>query len=263
MPFPKQSEIELALLQEIEAMGGQAKPSEDFLRKVAAHFPQITKADLEEKMKDGTNRWYNWVAWVRMRLVREGELYREPRGIWRITGKGRERLRKEGLLKVVSPLLDEPDKLAEQARGLIEKLVELAKKGEEKTPPLTHDEVVQKVKEMGNILGKSTEPVLGVPYKHDCVWKDNLYASPKLVIVVIEVCDKGNLDKDIASLDWAVASWGAKGILVIFDAADLQSAQKKLAQKSQIYPLKAEDLVKLHSVFQAGDAQAIRSIFAI
>lgn len=127
-------------------------------------------------------------------------------------------------------------------------------------PRLTHDELVQKVKEMGNILGKSTESVLGVPYKHDCVWRDNPWANPKLVV---EVCDKGILDKDIASLDWAVTSWGAKGILVIFDAADFQSAQKKLAQKSQIYPIKAEDMLKLHSLLQAGNIQAVRSIFAV
>jgi len=248
MAFPKQPDVEMPLLQEIEAMGGEARPSEDFLRRVATHFPQITKADLEEKIKDGTNRWYNWVAWVRMRLVHKGEVYRKPRGIWRITEKGRERLRREGLLKgeVRRPPI-EPEKLAEKV--------------DEKPPRLTHDELVQKIKEIGEMLNKITEPVLGVPYKHDCVWKDNPWANPKLVV---EVCDKGILDKDIASLDWAVTSWGAKCILVIFDAADFQSAQKKLAQKSQIYPMKAEDMLKLHSLLQAeGNIKAIKSIFAV
>ena len=124
----------------------------------------------------------------------------------------------------------------------------------------THDEMVQKVKEMGEMLGKVTEPVPGVPYRHDCVWRDNPYATPKLVW---EVCDKGNLDKDIASLIWTVKNWGANGILVTFGESDFYTAQKKLAQESQIHPLKAEDILKLHSLLQAGNTQAIRSIFTV
>jgi hypothetical protein len=246
MAFPKQPDVEMPLLQEIEAMGGEARPSEDFLRKVATHFPQITKADLEEKIKDGTNRWYNWVAWVRMRLVHKGEVYRKPRGIWRITEKGRERLRREGLLKgeVRRPPI-EPEKLAEKV--------------DEKPPRLTHDELVQKVKEIGEMLGKSAEGPWGPVYKHDCVWRDNPYSNPRLVW---EICDKGNLDKDIASLIWAVKNWSAKGILVLFEESDFHTAQKKLAQESQIYPLKAADVLKLHSLSQAENIKAVRSVFA-
>jgi len=80
---------------------------------------------------------------------------------------------------------------------------------------------------------------------------------------VWEVCDKGNLDKDIASLLWAVKNWDACGILVLFEESDFYTAQKKLAQESQIYPLKAEDMIKLCSLFRGGNIQAVRSIFTV
>lgn len=159
----------------------------------------------------------------------------------------------------VKPQPNELDKLAEHIMDLLGKLVELAKKGGKEAPP-THDELVQKIKEMGETLHKIANVKWGPKFEHDCVWKDNPFASPKLVI---EVCDKGNLYKDISSLDWAVTTWGAKGILVIFDDSDFHKAKEMLAQKSQIYPIKAEDMIKLHSLLQAGNIQAIKSIFGV
>jgi len=156
--------------------------------------------------------------------------------------------------------LDKPAKLAEEIRDSLEKLVELARKGKEEPSRPTHDQMVERVKEIGTMLGKRAEGPWGPVYKHDCVWKDNPYANPKLVW---EVCDKGNLDKDIASLLWAVKNWDACGILVLFEESDFYTAQKKLAQESRIYPLKAEDVLKLHSLLQAGYAQAIRTVFAM
>ena len=139
-------------------------------------------------------------------------------------------------------------------------LVKLPDNDKEETSRLTHDELVQKVKEIGQMLGRIAEVKSGPKFEYDCVWKDNPYASPKLVI---EVCDKGNLYKDITSLEWAVTTWGAKGIWVIFDDSDFHKAKEMLAQKSQIYPIKAEDMLKLHSLLRAGYTQAIRSIFAV
>lgn len=118
--------------------------------------------------------------------------------------------------------------------------------------------LVEKIREMGEMLGKVTKHEGPAEYKHDSVWKDHRYAIPKLVW---EVCGKGNFDKDIASLIWAVKSWSAKGILVLFEESDFQAARKKLAQEREIYPLKAEDVLKLHSLLQSGYAQAIRTIF--
>src|SRR3990172_5336540 len=91
MTFPAYEEIELPLLFEIEASGGQAKP-QDLYPKVTAHFPQITDADLEEKVSSGTNKWTNSIQWTRQALVSKGELDKSVRGLWRITSKGKTRL---------------------------------------------------------------------------------------------------------------------------------------------------------------------------
>jgi hypothetical protein len=262
MTLPSQKEIELALLYEIDTLGGQASPEELYPR-VTAHFTQITASDLEEKTKDGKeNKWKNRIRWTRQSLVfKKGELERYPRGIWKITEKGRERLRREGIIvPPPPPSPGEPDKLAEKIGSRIQKLAELAKKEKEVVLLLSHDELIEKVKEIGKMLGKIVEGPWGPVYRHDCVWKDNPYANPKLVV---EVCDKGNLYKDIVSLPWAVQTWAAKGILVVFEDSDFQAAKAQFPPGSQVYPLKAEDMLKLHSLLQAEYIQAIRSIFSL
>jgi len=262
MALPKQDDMELPLLREIENMGGEAHPS-DLYPKVTAYFPQITQADLNLTTKQGGSLWENRIQFARQKLVEKGEMDKSVRGIWKITDKGRDRLRRGKIVPPTPPPPpppEQPDKLAEEIKGLVEKLAELAQKGKEETARLTHDEMIDKIREMAEMLGKVTDPVSGVPYRHDCVWRDNPYANPKLVV---EVCDRGNLDKDIASLDWGVSNWRANGILVLFEKSDFDAAQKKLAYKNQIYPLKAEDVLKLHSLLQAGYTEAIRTVFTI
>lgn len=136
----------------------------------------------------------------------------------------------------------------------------MAKKVGGETPRPTHAEMIERIREMGQMLGKTAEIQSGAVYKHDCVWKDNPYANPR---VVFEVCDKGNLDKDIASLHWANQNWRAHSILVVFDDSDFIAAQKKLAQEKQIYLLKVADMLQLHSMSKAGCIEAVRCIFAI
>lgn len=248
MSLPKQDDIELPLLEELERMGGEAQPR-DVYPKVTNHFPQVTQADLHLTTKQSGSLWENRIQFARQKLVEKGEMDKSVRGLWRITDKGRARLRRERFAPASLP-----------SPPLPEQSGRLAGEGKKESPRLTHDELIQKVKEMGEMLGKSVEGPWGPVYKHDCVWRDNPYANPKLVW---EVCDKGNLDKDIASLIWVVKNWNAKCILVVFEESDFRAAQKKLAQESQIYPLKADDMLKLHSLLQAGNIQAIRSIFAV
>lgn len=254
MAFPPGTDIEQAILDELQARGGQAQRGGSFTQEVAkrlmAHFPNFAVADLQ--MKDpgtGANSFQHRLDSARKRML-ESQPPRldpnAPRGVWR-------------LHTVSAPPPDKPDKLAEEIKSPVEKPEDLAKK--EQTSPLpSHDELIQRVKEMGNKLGKIVEGPWGPVYRHDCVWKDNPYANPKLVV---EVCDKGNLDKDISSLNWAVSNWGAKGILVVCEESDFHATQRKLLPGSQVYPLKAEDMLKLHSLLQAGYIQVIRSIFGI
>lgn len=91
MTLPKQADVEIPLLMEIEKAGGKARPK-DLYPRVTAHFPQITQEDLERILPAGNPHWTNRVQFVRQALVQKGELDGSVRGIWAITEAGRRRL---------------------------------------------------------------------------------------------------------------------------------------------------------------------------
>lgn len=92
MAIPSEKDIELPLLREIEAAGGEARPSELY-DKVARHFPQLTPSDQTVRhQRSGLLIWANRVAWARQHLVNRGEIDASIRGTWKITEKGRARI---------------------------------------------------------------------------------------------------------------------------------------------------------------------------
>jgi len=58
--IPKQSLIEIPLLQVLNEMGGEGVPKEIYPR-VAVMFPDMTEEDLQETVGKGTNKWTNRV----------------------------------------------------------------------------------------------------------------------------------------------------------------------------------------------------------
>jgi len=92
--MPSQTQIEVPLLLEIQAAGGEAEPRELYSR-VAAHFPELMPEEMEEVLPNypSVKRWNNRVQWARQKLVEKGELYSLRRGIWALTDKGRARLK--------------------------------------------------------------------------------------------------------------------------------------------------------------------------
>ena len=209
MTLPIQKEIEIPLLSVIDELGGEAKPR-DIYPRVTAHFPQITEADLRETVAGKTNKWANRVQWARQSLVQKKQLERYPRGVWKITERGRERLRKEGL--------------------------EI--KGPTPPPSSRHDELKQKMVEIGKKLGYYTRTEEGSVYRHDVLWKEGQYRQdPKFVI---EICAGGSLPKDFDALNWAKESLKAKGILVAVEDADYRKAVERFKNQEGIVVVKAE-----------------------
>ena len=237
MPLPNVKEIELPLLREIEAAGGEARP-QTIYSKVTSHFYQITKEDLEETITGGINKWTNRIQWTRQRLVLSGELERYPRGIWRITAKGRERLRAEG-----PPLKEAPRVIKEQATKLQQ--------------PKRHEELKQKMVEIGKKLGYYVSAEEGPEYRHDELWKITQYKTPSHVI---EVCEGGVLAKDFDSLNWARENWDARGILIVTDDKDFTKASRRLAGQPRIIAVKAETIDLLYELINA-DLELLKSIF--
>ena len=93
MPFPKQAEIEVPLLEALVELGGEARPR-DIYPRVAKRFPNLTEEEQEERLENypSTRKWSNLVQWIRQRLVDVGQIDGSQRGIWKITAAGRARL---------------------------------------------------------------------------------------------------------------------------------------------------------------------------
>ena len=68
---------------------------EPAVKGVTALYVGLTKEDLESRLDSGELKWKNRVRWTRLSLVRKGELDNSVAGVWRITGKGKERVRDE------------------------------------------------------------------------------------------------------------------------------------------------------------------------
>jgi restriction endonuclease Mrr len=93
LPYPKQIEIEVPLLEALVELGGEAKPR-DVYPLVTKRFPQITAEELEARFENypSTRKWSNLVQWVRQRLIDQNQVDGSQRGVWRITAAGRDRL---------------------------------------------------------------------------------------------------------------------------------------------------------------------------
>ncbi|TET94620.1 MAG: hypothetical protein E3J29_08050, partial [Dehalococcoidia bacterium] len=74
MSFPKQSEIEVPILLEIQAAGGELRPNPTLFQELAKYFPQLTEEDLKATNRTGINTWENKVHWSRLSLVHKGEM---------------------------------------------------------------------------------------------------------------------------------------------------------------------------------------------
>jgi restriction system protein len=81
----------LPILEALVELGGEAHAS-DVLKLVHAKMKNILNSyDYEDLSSNNQKRWENTALWVKYRMVKEGLLDRNvPRGVWRITEKGRK-----------------------------------------------------------------------------------------------------------------------------------------------------------------------------
>lgn len=264
--LPPYKDRELIVLRVVEEACGEIRAGEAVSRVVECLKRDYRITDeqikqLKTETMEGIEVLHNHINWIRLRLVERGELdSKAPRGLWRITDKGRERLKQAGIEVKPCIVPDEIGKLVQTIKDMVERLGQLAK--EAKPTPLlpSPDEIIQKIKEMGELLGNKVEVKWGPVYEHDCCWRPTPYANPELVW---EVCYKGVPEKDIVSLDWAVKNWKAKGILVLFDEADFEKAKKVIPTGRQIHPLKVENVVSLYSLIKAGNIDVLKTILGI
>jgi restriction system protein len=81
----------LPILEALIELGGEAHAS-DVLKPVHAKMKNILNTyDYEDLSSNNQKRWENTALWVKYRMVKDGLLDRNvPRGVWRITEKGRK-----------------------------------------------------------------------------------------------------------------------------------------------------------------------------
>lgn len=194
MPLPKSSEIEMPILQELNALGGT-----DDLRflyeRLFAYFPQITVQEIG-KIKTGENK--NWRRAVQKsgKILDDKNFIRRERGIWTITEKGKNVVTDENIDFALA---------------------------ESKEKPLTHTNVQGMVFETAGFLGFHAQ--IEFEY-YDVVWRET-EKSPRLSHV-FEVQSKGNIDSAFAKLKRAYDAQRSKPFLILSSERDTKRALNSL-----------------------------------
>lgn len=91
-----EEEYELPILRALAHLGGRVPTSEVIAQVEKEMGTRLTDVDREE-LSSGGVRWQNRVQFVRLKLIKRGEMVDgSPRGIWEISPAGRERIAKAG-----------------------------------------------------------------------------------------------------------------------------------------------------------------------
>jgi hypothetical protein len=192
MSYPNVSRIELPILQELVAMGG----NEDvrFLYdRLAGYFPQLEREEIIENDDGHNETWRRLVQRAGRKLDDKKEITRD-RGFWIITQAGRKRVEEEGTSFSLSSI-------------------------ELKQETLSHTDIQQMLLEIGKILGYHVE----MEYEfYDVVWREN-ERSPRLSHV-FEVQHKGNIDSALAKLKKAYDAQRSKPFLILASERDTNRA---------------------------------------
>lgn len=127
-------EFEIPLLKALIKLGGRAKPANVYpeVERIMGLNPKDFPEEYE-KYKSNAVKWKNKTAWAREYLKRKEQLDGSERGLWKITERGKERLKHfnrtqkdpdEGLapLKGVDASISDEDVSPEEAFNRIENL---------------------------------------------------------------------------------------------------------------------------------------------
>ena len=194
MSFPNTSSIEMPILQELAATGG-----EDDVRflyeRLEAYFPQLSAEEIAEIKSGESKIWRRFVQKAGKSLDDKNFIRRE-RGIWKITEKGQRTVEAENQGFVLNQLREEP---------------------------LSHTTIQNKLVEIGQTLGFYAETEFEF---YDVIWRE----SPKSQRIshVFEVQSKGNIDSAFAKLKRAYQAQRSKPFLILSTESDTRRALKSL-----------------------------------
>jgi hypothetical protein len=217
-------EIGRAILEIIEAHGGQA-PKNVVVQKITEQFQsRLSATDLSQTDSTGMTLWEHRLASVHSAFLRKkGYVDVGERGLWKITGKGRLWLREKSAGAPV-PIVPSGARRDVAMRS-------------------RHDELIALWRRLGERFGYNTEPSQNAPYRHDVVWR----RGKREPFICMEICDSGNLDKDLAALQWATdpENWGAKCALAVADEQNRVRAERRLGRREEIWVMTFEEATSM------------------
>ena len=237
LPSPRR--IEPPLLAAIAAGGEVSIRDGTIYLQVARYFSEITDEDLAMPHSSSSTAWESRVQWARLNLVHRGELFEwrdvGKQGIWRITEKGLERVKRENIQPIAETRVAEEEPTEEQRR--------------------VHAEVQQQLEDIGRILGKyARQEFRQDTYRYDVIWKD-AERIPRATHA-FEVQHRGNLVEALGKLKHAYDIWHSYLFVVITSERDRRRAEQLLQPYfsgmfheigDQVNVLTAEDVFEIHS----------------
>lgn len=211
-------EAEIALLEELDK-GGGTLDTKSVVTRAIKHFSSLTPAELQRKTPSGREWWEGYFRFALDRLKRKGEATNRQRGWWAITEKGRQRIRREGLLEGRLVAVEAPEAIREEVTPF------------RATPEIrlerVHEQVETQLEEIGKIFGKyAKKEHHEAPYIYDVIWKEAEWL-PR-VTHAFEIQDKGNLIEALAKLKHAHDSWGSKLFLIVTGEKDRRKLDQLL-----------------------------------
>ena len=250
MAIPIEESVQLPLLRVIADAGGEL-PLKEAIRRVGDFFPELTEEDKRRRLPSGYGFLFaNRVQWCRQKLVELGHLYREPRGMWRITPQGKAFL--EDNWSSWRPRYSASGRGEGKAQRMLAHLEvrEGQREDEEPAPGMPvlrpHEHLKELLRQVGDILGYYPETeVHESPYIYDVVWRT--FPQAPRPSFVFEVQDRGNLIEALAKLQHAKDTWGSRLFLTVTGDRDRKRIEKIVAPLlTGTFHRLARDLILLH-----------------
>jgi hypothetical protein len=200
MAYPGVARIELPILQELVATGG-----DDDVRflynRLTGYFPQLDEREVRALSNGHLSQWRRLVQRAGRMLADKRQIERR-RGRWTITAMGRKRATEEGQ---TFSLMDSHEAVH--------------------TDALTHGDMQKMLLDIARVLGYHAQSEFEY---YDVVWRAS-ESSPRLSHV-FEVQHKGNIDSALAKLKRAYEAQRSKTFLIVASERDTNRANKNMSQ---------------------------------
>ncbi|MDT4954686.1 MAG: hypothetical protein QOJ02_2824 [Acidobacteriota bacterium] len=200
MAYPGVARIELPILQELVATGGD-EDVRFLYNRLAGYFPQLDDTEVRALTNGHLTQWRRLVQRAGRVLADKRQIERR-RGRWTITATGRKRATDEG-----------------QSFSLMDSLEAVRPR------ELTHGDIQQMLLDIGRVLGYHAQTEFEY---YDVVWRAS-ESSPRLSHV-FEVQHKGNIDAAMAKLKRAYEAQRSKPYLIVASERDTNRANKNMSQ---------------------------------